>query len=792
MARRLLIALSALLCLGSALVGAGFSGTTWTDTSTYAASVSAANDWTPPTVSVTSPGSIVTGSVTISAQALDSRSSVASLVVQYAPAGSMMWQTLGGCTATGTTPMTVSCPWSTTGLTDGGYQLQAIATDTAGNTATSAAVATTVANNVRVVLTRLPSAVRGTVTVRGDLVNPVAPTTLKLEYRSGTNAWTQLNGSCTSSATPIQCAWDTSKVPDGTYDVRVVAGTGQTDTQTGIVVDNTAPTGSVTVPAGNLSGTVTLAATGGDSGAGVASVRIQYTTTAGTWVDCGTGATSPYSCSLDTTRLSDGPHDFRVVVTDAAGNTTTSATVTRTVVNSTPSVSITNPAANASLDGTVSVTGQFTSPNGVRGIVLEYQSAPSGAWQAICTPTGSPYSCSWNTTALANGSYNVRATLTPTYGNAVTSTVAVTVQHPFSNVSIASPTGGTVSGQVAISGPVSSSGTITKVVVTATPAGSTGGTPLTACTATSPTNGGSFSCSWATNPTGGSTIVYGSYVLTATMTDSNGTKTSNTVTVLVDNILASVVLGDLPANLKGTSQTLTATASSNAGVTGVRFEGTVNGTTTTLCTATLSSAGVWTCPWNISGVTYGDYSVQAVMTQGLGAPEVRSATKTTRVDNRTLAGSAITITNGPGGADKIINNGDKIAFTYSGLVDPAKFKAGLTNGGSLPIDVSMSRSGNDVLMTVSSANVGQLLVGASPPYISGSTVLTFTGSTMTASQTTLNGNPVTVITITLGTPSSEGEGSKAVSPTLVWTPPAVTDAFGVPCSTTPVNGVGSF
>ncbi|NYD40448.1 Ig-like domain-containing protein [Nocardioides panaciterrulae] len=789
MARRLLLALSALLCLGSALLGVQFSGATWTDTSVYHADVAAARDWTPPTVSVAAPGAVLTGSVTITATADDSRSAVASVVVQYALDGSMIWQTLSGCTTTGSHPTTVSCPWDTTGVGDGTYQLQAIATDSAGNAATSAPVTTSVANKVGVALTRLPSAVRGSVTVTGALVNPVAPTSLTLQYRSGSGAWTPL---CTSATSPISCTWNTTGpgIADGTYDVRVVAGTGQTDTQTGIVVDNKAPTGSLTVPTGPLSGTVTLSANGSDAGSGVTSVKIQYQASDGSWVDCGTGTASA-SCSLDTTKLSDGPHDFRAVVTDAAGNTTVQGPVSRTVVNGTATVSITSPAANASLDGTVNVTGTYSSPNGVQSAKLEYQAAPGGAWQTVCAPTASPFACAWNTTSLANGSYNLRATVTPTYGAAVTSTVAVKVLHPFSNVAISSPTGGTVTGPVAITGPVSSSGTISKVVVTATPTGTTGGTALTACTATNPTNGGNFSCTWATGSVpGGSNIVYGTYQLTATMTDVNGTKTSNSVTVLVDNIVASVVLGDLPANIKGTSQTLTATATSNAGISGVRFQGTSNGTTTTLCTATLSG-GIWSCPWNISGITYGAYDVQAVMTTNVGARVVSSAPKSTAVDNRTLAGGAVTITNGPGGADKIINNGDKIAFTYSGLVDPSSIMSGLTyNGGPLGVTVTMDRSGNGVSMHVN-ANVGDLLVDASPPYISGSTVLTFSGSTLSATKGTVNGYPVTVITLTLGVPSSNGEGSKD-TPTITWTPPAVTDMFGVPCDQTPKPGNGSF
>jgi hypothetical protein len=64
----------------------------------------------------------------------------------------------------------------------------------------------------------------------------------------------------------------------------------------------------------------------------VASVAFQYKPSAsGTWSTCGTDTMAPYSCVLDSNGLAAGGHDFRAVATDRAGNTTTTATVTRTV-----------------------------------------------------------------------------------------------------------------------------------------------------------------------------------------------------------------------------------------------------------------------------------------------------------------------------------------------------------------------------------------------------------------------------------------------------------------------------
>ena len=493
-------------------------------------------------------------------------------------------------------------------------------------------------------------------------------------------------------------------MPDGTYDVRVVPAPARPTRGPASSSTTRHPTANLTVPAGQLSGTVTLNGSGADGTSGVASVKIQYGQN-GTWTDCGTGTSSSYSCNLDTTKLADGNYDFRVVVTDGAGNTTTNGPVTRTIVNNVPTVSITAPGSGVSLDGTVTVAGTAQSANGIQSLALEYQAAPNGAWQTICTPPASgtsyPYSCSWNTSSVVNGSYNLRATVTPTYGAAVNTTVTRTVEHPYGSVSITAPAAGaTVKGSVPISGPVASSGTINKVMVTATPTGTTGGTAITACSVNAPFAGGTFSCGWNTG-SGGSQILYGTYALVATMTDSNGTRTSGTVNVTVDNIAATLVLGDLPANLKGASTTLTATATTNATITGVRFEVTSSSGATTLCTAPRPASGsVWSCPWNIGGITYGAYSVQAVMAQSPGS-EIRSDVKTTVVDQRVLKGASVSI--GTGGTPEVLDAGDKVIMVYTGLVKLSSVQASLTKNGSVPVSVSLTRTANSGRLGASAA-----------------------------------------------------------------------------------------
>jgi len=95
-----------------------------------------------PTVAMGDPGALLRAGVTLTATATDA-SGVASVRIQHAPTGTSTWTDV--CSDT-TTPY--SCTWVTTsGVPDGGYDLRAIATDVAGNVATSALVANRVVDN---------------------------------------------------------------------------------------------------------------------------------------------------------------------------------------------------------------------------------------------------------------------------------------------------------------------------------------------------------------------------------------------------------------------------------------------------------------------------------------------------------------------------------------------------------------------------------------------------------------------------------------------------------------------
>ena len=111
-------------------------------------------------------------------------------------------------------------------------------------------------------------------------------------------------------------------------------------------VDNTAPNASLDDPGANLRATVTLTSTASDpGGSGVASRAYEYS-------PAGEGTWSATPAAFDTTGVTDGLYDLRVTVTDVAGNSTISATVTnRRVDNTNPTGSVTAPAEASVVSG---------------------------------------------------------------------------------------------------------------------------------------------------------------------------------------------------------------------------------------------------------------------------------------------------------------------------------------------------------------------------------------------------------------------------------------------------------
>src|SRR5206468_3471819 len=198
-----------------------------------------------------------------------------------------------------------------------------------------------------------------------------------------------------------------------------------------------------------VSGTVTVSASASDN-IGVAGVQFL--------VDGanlgGEDTASPYSVSWNTATVGNGSHTLTATARDAAGNRTTSSPVSVTVSNADttpPAVSISAPASGATVSGTVTVSASASDNVGVAGVQFLVDGANLGG-----EDTASPYSVSWKTTTVGNGSHTLTAIARDAAGNRTTSSpVSVTVStahSPYTTLCRSAPaSGATVSGTVTVS-----------------------------------------------------------------------------------------------------------------------------------------------------------------------------------------------------------------------------------------------------------------------------------------------------------------------------------------------------
>ncbi len=150
---------------------------------------------------------------------------------------SVAFQVDGATVATDT-----SAPYTLTGetswLADGNHTLTAVATDTAGNTRTSATVAVKVDNNAPTVSISSPSAgatVSGTPTVTASAADAVGVQSVQFRV-DGANV-----GSADTTS-PYSLAWNTTGLTDGEHTLSAVArdavGNTRTSANVTVTVDN--------------------------------------------------------------------------------------------------------------------------------------------------------------------------------------------------------------------------------------------------------------------------------------------------------------------------------------------------------------------------------------------------------------------------------------------------------------------------------------------------------------------------------------------------------------------------
>jgi chitinase len=628
---RITWALTGLLVLAVLLpIGLGRSQAAFVAGTTNPGSVfSSAASFNTVAVTLTDPGTPLRSTVMLNAVATSDRG-IASVVFQTSPAGANTWTTV--CTDN-VTPY--SCSWDTTGVADGLRDIRAVATDTAGYTQNSTVTNRRVDNTGATATTTNPgSPLTGTVSVTGvgsDLGSGVANTTV--QYRpSGGGSWTDI---CTQAGGTATCSWNTASLADGLYDVRTVAAdvAGNPGTPSAVIanlrLDNNAPTATMTAPAANLTGSVTLQSTSADAanGTGVASVRYEYKPSAGsTWVTACTSAVTPFSCSFNTASATDGLYDFRVVAIDGVNKSGTSTAVTsRRIDNTAPTATMGTLATN--LSGSVSLTSTpADSGSGVASVQYQYKLTTDSTWINACSSSTTPYSCSFNTASATDGVYDIRVVATDNVG--ITGASAVVTPRRIDNTDPTVTMGAlaaNLTGTVSLTSTPADGGGIASVQYQYKL--SSGTTWVNACSSsTTP-----FSCSFNTG-----TVADNVYDFRAIATDMvNRTGTSVAVTSRkIDNTDPAVTM-TAPAAAIGGSVTLASTPTDGVG-SGIgsvlyQYKASASGTWTT--TACSSSTSPFTCTFNTSTVADGLYDFRAIATDNVLRTGTSAAVTNRRIDN---------------------------------------------------------------------------------------------------------------------------------------------------------------
>src|SRR6266480_137514 len=287
-------------------------------------------------VTVTAPasGSTVSGTVPVTA----SVTSVGALTV-----AGVQFKLDGNNLGAEDTTAPYSVSWNTTTASNASHTLTAVARDSFGMLWTSDPVTVTVFNDTTPPSVSITSPASGTIV--GGTISVTASASDNVGVVGVQFLLDGLNTGAEAAAAPYSASWNTTTASNGSHSLTAVArdaaGNRTTSAPVAVTVSNGAPADmtppavSITSPASGarVSGTVTMTANASDN---IGVVGVQFLLDG---VNVGAEVTAaPYSAPWDTTTASRSPHTLTAVARDAAGNRTTSAPVSVTVVNASPIV----------------------------------------------------------------------------------------------------------------------------------------------------------------------------------------------------------------------------------------------------------------------------------------------------------------------------------------------------------------------------------------------------------------------------------------------------------------------
>ncbi len=372
----------------------------------------------------------------------------------------------------------------------------------------------------------------------------------------------------------------------------------------------TVPSTSISYPASNatVSGTVTITANASDN---IGVSRVEFYVNG---VLKGTDTSSPYTYSWNTSSLAAGSYTLMTRAYDAAGNAGQSGSVVVTIFRDTaaPVVAMTSPAANATVRGTVTIAASASDAVGVSRVEF-YRDGT-----LLSASNVAPYSYSWDTTTVANGSHtlSVRAyDLSGNVGQSSQRTVSVsnTISAPtITTGSLAAATvGSAYSAGLAASGGVSpytwrlAAGVLPPGLSLNSTTGAVSGTPTTA----------------------------GTYSVTFRVTDSRGTTATRVLTMAVYSV-PTITTGSLAAATVGRAYSAGLAASGGVSpytwrlAAGVLPPGLSLNSTTGAVSGTPTTAGTYSVTFRVTD-SRGATATRALSLTVSAAPVVINTTTTT-------------------------------------------------------------------------------------------------------------------------------------------------------------------
>jgi hypothetical protein len=229
-------------------------------------------------------------------------------------------------------------------------------------------------------------------------------------YINGT--WTNTDGNLSNG---LGCWIDTTKYKDGAYRLEAVAynAKGQTARASRDIVVSNPPSISWQTPAegGALSGNVQGPPHCIVTGSNVARVMFYIN---GVWTNTDGNLDNGLGCWIDTTKYADGAYTLKAVAYSAAGLTAEASrgiVIRNGVANTPPAVSLSAPAAGATLSGTVACEAAAADADGT---VARVDFFLDGA--ALGSDAAAPYQCAIDTTRFANGDHVLMAAATDDKG----------------------------------------------------------------------------------------------------------------------------------------------------------------------------------------------------------------------------------------------------------------------------------------------------------------------------------------------------------------------------------------